>query len=563
MRSCLLSALCALALTGGALAAPPRVRVDPFLGGLAPGAWQPVTVTVENPPDGDALSGEVALKLSDPKLIQNIGAWTKPLHLAPGERTAVTFAVYVPAHRQPIADVTVTEGSGFGGATVLHKTFDGIPLRPVGVTILHVTSEFTPDADPMRNLNGQHLGIRRADDESRWLAASGSRGDQDTPAQVKTISPESLPADALALDGIAAVYVDDLHTPTPAQTEALWRYAANGGALVFGNYGETSETFGMGVMANLNVSDPLDAKAWTNVLRRTTQQSPLTRAFLADESYGYSGYSTEWATAGLSRSAPPFSTFALFLGVYLLTVIPVQYAVLKRLGKREWAWGATPAIAALFALAAFGFGQRGRSRDAFTHVASVMEMGSGEGRGAVSTSVGVFSPGLSSYDVGIDAPGAQLWTPKSTGGTVALSAPAASYDERGLPTLRGLRIPMWSMSETAVRSEATLGQGVRVTRGDDAVTVENRTGRTLRDVRLGQSAVGTLAPGQTVRLSGYSGYSAADAAPMRASMRRWVETVSGNPNTLTAWLDQPLVRVRLNGAEAPPRQSATLIAVHW
>ena len=161
---------------------------------------------------------------------------------------------------------------------------------------------------------------------------------------------------------------------------------------------------------------------------------------------------------GPDPKPPPFSTVALFLGVYLIVLVPVQYAVLKRLGKREWAWGVTPALGLVFAGAAYGIGQDGRRKVQAHQVGSIVELGNGVGRGAVLTNIGLYSPGIADATVSVEAPEVHVW--KASGG---LNEPAEFRADERHASLRGLRLAQWSVATVSARSEATLGEGIRIT----------------------------------------------------------------------------------------------------
>ena len=53
---------------------------------------------------------------------------------------------------------------------------------------------------------------------------------------------------------------------------------------------------------------------------------------------------------------PPVGGLFAILGLYILLVGPINYLVLRRLGHREWAWATIPALIAIFAIGAYGFG---------------------------------------------------------------------------------------------------------------------------------------------------------------------------------------------------------------
>ena len=89
----------------------------------------------------------------------------------------------------------------------------------------------------------------------------------------------------------------------------------------------------------------------------------------------------------------------LFLLLYVVVVGPVNYLVLKRLGRREWAWITIPAIIVTFSMLAYltGFRLRGN-----TVVLNQMSIAYGHVDGdqmRVNSLLGVYSPRRATYDV--------------------------------------------------------------------------------------------------------------------------------------------------------------------
>ena len=66
-----------------------------------------------------------------------------------------------------------------------------------------------------------------------------------------------------------------------------------------------------------------------------------------DPEFGQSSFG-EACFAIPEMDAPPFGTIGLFLAAYLICLVPVNYAILKRRDRKEWAWVTTPAIVFAF-----------------------------------------------------------------------------------------------------------------------------------------------------------------------------------------------------------------------
>ena len=59
-----------------------------------------------------------------------------------------------------------------------------------------------------------------------------------------------------------------------------------------------------------------------------------------------------------SLALPPIGGLILLLGAYILLIGPINYLVLVRLDRREWAWFTMPILIIVFGVGAYGFGAR-------------------------------------------------------------------------------------------------------------------------------------------------------------------------------------------------------------
>jgi hypothetical protein len=101
-----------------------------------------------------------------------------------------------------------------------------------------------------------------------------------------------------------------------------------------------------------------------------------------------------------SLGLPSAVTLFCFLVGYIFVVGPINYLVLRRLGRLEWAWLTVPAAVLLFAggLYIIGFGGRG-GQSQLSQIA-VVQGSEGDTRGFVTSFVGLFSPRRTSYTLG-------------------------------------------------------------------------------------------------------------------------------------------------------------------
>jgi hypothetical protein len=101
----------------------------------------------------------------------------------------------------------------------------------------------------------------------------------------------------------------------------------------------------------------------------------------------------------------------LLLG-YILLIGPVNYLVLRRLDRREWAWVTMPVLVVGFTVAAFAIGFVLRGTDVIVNQVALVRAAPGTDAAQAQVYLGVFSPTRGSYDVGVPG-GALLSAPYS------------------------------------------------------------------------------------------------------------------------------------------------------
>lgn len=138
----------------------------------------------------------------------------------------------------------------------------------------------------------------------------------------------------------------------------------------------------------------------------------LNRAALWDALIFVSHQQPSWA-AGVQdwmmadrvvRQSPGFalpSALEMFgmLIVYILVIGPVNYIVLRLIGRREFAWFTIPVIVVLFAVLAYITGFSLRGTQATLNRLTVVQVWAGQDRARVDGLVGVLSPRRTTYDI--------------------------------------------------------------------------------------------------------------------------------------------------------------------
>jgi hypothetical protein len=111
-----------------------------------------------------------------------------------------------------------------------------------------------------------------------------------------------------------------------------------------------------------------------------------------------------------SLALPPTGGLLLLLLGYIGLIGPINYFVLRRLDRREWAWVTMPALIAIFAIGAYSFGSALRGSDVIVNQVAIVRGAPDATEGAAQVYVGVFSPTRGTYQVSIPS-GALLSAP--------------------------------------------------------------------------------------------------------------------------------------------------------
>ncbi|MEO6350896.1 MAG: hypothetical protein ABIP53_09625, partial [Candidatus Limnocylindrales bacterium] len=113
-----------------------------------------------------------------------------------------------------------------------------------------------------------------------------------------------------------------------------------------------------------------------------------------------------------SVDLPPIEQLFILLIAYIALIGPINYLVLRRLDKREWAWVTIPALVAVFAAGSYGLGATLKGSDVIVNQITVVRAAQGTGLGIGQAYIGIYSPSRRSFDVRIPG-GALLSNPTS------------------------------------------------------------------------------------------------------------------------------------------------------
>ena len=319
-----------------------------------------------------------------------------------------------------------------------------------------------------------------------WVAAGGHLivcGGVDASRFGSSFFTGLLPADigpvkpSVSLPGIGPVGALTL-TPKPLPgVRVLAGSAQTGPLIVTGPYGTGCVTLTAYDPTTKPFQNPNFAAPalWQTLLTagQTLPSSLLSHVAAREENYStgyyYGGNEQTLLSEAVMRApsldAPGTEVIGLFLLVYLIALVPVNYLVLKRLDRKEMAWITIPALVLIFALGTFGVGYAAKGGAVFVNRAAILETSAGQNQAGVYTELGLFSPHRTSYDItlpGVNALAA-IPNPGFSYGNRNNGAETQSYGQTRFvqtnegASLQDTAVNMWAMRAFDAQSTTDLG----------------------------------------------------------------------------------------------------------
>jgi hypothetical protein len=150
-------------------------------------------------------------------------------------------------------------------------------------------------------------------------------------------------------------------------------------------------------------------------IAETTATKSLWPNLIAPRSDGTVGISDDTqivtAVSNLpSLSLPPLGGLLLLLFGYVALIGPLNYLVLRRLDRREWAWITMPILIVGFAFGAYSFGSALRGSSIIVNEVGIVRGAPDAAEGTAQVYLGVFSPARGTYQIAVPG-GALLSSP--------------------------------------------------------------------------------------------------------------------------------------------------------
>jgi hypothetical protein len=333
-----------------------------------------------------------------------------------------------------------------------------------------------------------------------WLAAGGRlviAGGTGGPSILSGFPDEVLPYRPTATLDIAPASISGLIGELPDDATDL---PALAGALARGRALATSgdrviaaETaYGSGVVTILGF-DPstkwiAESRETESLWRNFLPQRQGTAILTGDDGQLVS------AVSQLPELALPSITglLALLFG-YIVLIGPINYLVLRRLDRREWAWITMPVLIAAFAAGSYGVGAAARGLDVILNEIAIVRGAPDATEGTAQVYLGVFSPSRGTYQ--LEVQGGALLSSTLTGDFIGGTDSGALDVLQGDPArIRDLVIGFGSLRTVRAETSAVVPRitaNLRLDNGTLRGTITNNSDQRLEKpaVVLGGSVV--------------------------------------------------------------------------
>jgi len=225
-------------------------------------------------------------------------------------------------------------------------------------------------------------------------------------------------------------------------------------------------------------------------------------------SWPYDRSEATWVGRRLARALvfPSLASVGLALVAYVVVVGVVNFGVLRRRGRPEWAWLTVPALAILFAAAFYAGAARHRPRAFHLDEIALRWMDDRSDVAAIQETLRLSSAGRAAVRLGV--PGEAVLTgPRARPEVVQVAAlgvqaPTAAWSVRlGPPLAVDLGLAPWSFRDVSVRATRRLPGTVRLDEG----VLRNETGEAFTQALVVEPGwvypLGALPAGAAVELS--------------------------------------------------------------
>ncbi len=453
--------LAALGTTAGSAAAVDGLTMDARIllaGNARVGSWAAISVHLRN--DGPALTGEVRLaggSQSQTRFGTTVDLPTQSekfyvLYAQPpsfGSDLTVTLVEGETTVASAKASFTLHDATQLVVAVVAEhpeRIVGNLDLLPNQNQVAPLVVGLTPEDLPERveawnaidrlvwqDVDSERLTNPQRDALRGWIAGGGRlviAGGTVGPKALSAFSDSLLPYRPAVTADVPAASLSGLLgeiPPTATTLPALSGQLIEGRVLASAGEGviAAERAYGSGSVTLIGFDPGVEWIARTdtagNLWRRLLPPRTSGGLSFADDNMLVSAV-TQLPTLAL----PPIRGLLAMLGAYILLIGPINYLILRRLDRREWAWVTMPVLIVLFAVGAYAYGAALRGSDVIVNEVAIVRGAPGATEGSAQVYLGVFSPSRSVYQVSV--PGGALLSSTINGDIFGGTANANALD---------------------------------------------------------------------------------------------------------------------------------------
>jgi len=155
-----------------------------------------------------------------------------------------------------------------------------------------------------------------------------------------------------------------------------------------------------------------------------------------------------------SLALPPLGGLLLLLFGYVALIGPINYVILRRLDRREWAWVTMPILIVGFAFGAYAFGSALRGSSIIVNEVGIVRGAPDATEGSAQVYLGVFSPARGTYQVSV--PGGALLSAPIAGDIFSGSSASLDVIQGDPSRVRDLAVGFGSLRTIRAESQAVV-----------------------------------------------------------------------------------------------------------
>ncbi len=215
---------------------------------------------------------------------------------------------------------------------------------------------------------------------------------------------------------------------------------------------------------------------------------------------------TDQILKGLSQvkqlKMPPVSQIAWFLALYVFFLVPVNYAVLRLMDKRELAWVTIPVIVAAFSIFAYSAALSIRGTAILTRQVDIVQSSLGSGQGRADSLLWLFSPKRTTYTLSSSVPGAVVADYANDAGAKQGAFSILQPGDNSSFAVERANVWMWTDRAFSGQAIGDLGQGVTLSGNSlsNGTPLDLRGAVWIRDGRVW--SLGDMKRGASATISG-------------------------------------------------------------